>query len=188
MAMDGRGCDIAVVAVLLAAVTGCFSTPTPRYYTLDMRPSGETRPPVRLVVDRLRPSEALAREGILIQTSPTQIEYYAADQWAANLGELVTHKLEAEFADPADASRTVVVTGSILDFEQVDVPGGAEGYVRLALEFRDAGAGRYDPPLLEKTYEARVPAEAAAAEAVVRALSQGLKDVAAAIAKDAAAL
>ena len=177
-----RHCVLTAVLALLCA--GCLSGPPPRFYTLDMRPSGRAQAPVNLEFDRLRPAEALDREGILIQTSPTRIEYYAADQWAANLGELVTQKLEAEFAHENDAERTLVVTGTILDFGQVDLPNGAEAHVRLALEFREPGASRYDPPLLDKTYEARISAESPSPAAVVEALSRGLEDIAVAVATD----
>ena len=47
-------------------------------------------------VERLREVESLARKEILVQRTPTQIEYYAVDQWAAAPGELISQKLEAE--------------------------------------------------------------------------------------------
>lgn len=188
MRIIGKGYWSFVALIGVAAAAGCMSAPPPRYYTLDMRASGGVKPAIRIVVDRLQPAEALVRQEIMIQTTPTQVEYYAADQWAASVSELVSRKLEAEFGAPGDGARTVLLSGSILDFEQVDVPGGAEGYVKLAAAFHNGGGSRYDTPLLEKAYEARVPADAPTAEAVVRALSQALAGIAAEIARDADAL
>lgn len=179
-----RTCLFLVASATLTALGGCMSSPSPRYYTLDMRPSGRVSAPVRVEVDRLRPCQALDRENILVQISPTEIEYYAIDQWAADLGELVAQKLEAEFAGQGDRARTLVASGAILNFGQVDVAGGPEAHVRLALAFREAGASRYDAPVFQKTYDVRVPAEAAGAAAVVTALSRGLEQIAAAVAHD----
>lgn len=173
--------------MVLAA--GCASVPETNYFTLDMTPS---RPAPELttnvIVDRLRPSEALARPGIMIMKTPTQIEYYAADHWAANLGELVTQKLQAEFPATDPARPTVVVSGSILEFSQIDMPAGAEVSIRLELSMRPEGTSMYREPLLRKTYEHRASAPGMTAAAVVEALSQGLENVAAQLAADIARL
>ncbi len=173
----------AFVAVLAA---GCASSPAARYYTLDMQPSGRPRPQVNVDVDRLRPAEALARRDILVKTSPTQIEYYVSDRWAAGLGELVAEKLEAEFGEDLEARETVVITGTILSFEQVDIAGGAEAHIKLALSFRKEAEGPYAAPFLEKVYELTIPADGADAGAAVKALSRGLEDVADLIASEIA--
>jgi len=172
------GCVVLLVA-------GCASAPDPRYYTLDMRPSGAVQAEKNIRIDRLREAEPLARKDILIQRSPTEIEYYAVDQWAAALGELVSQKLEAELGPPEEGRATVVGTGTILDFGQVDVAGGAEASARLRIELRREDMGRYDEPLLTKTYAARLPAETPTPGAVVEALSRCLEKVAAEMASDA---
>jgi len=173
------------LAVFLA---GCVSPPAARYYTLDMRPSGTVKAPVNIEVDQLRESEAIGRKDILIKKSPTQIEYYARDQWAAALSEIVAQKLESEFGRAADNGKTIVITGTILDFEQVDTPDGAEAHVRLDLEFRRQDMSRYDPPLLKKIYQRILPADTRAPGEVVRALSRCLEKIAEEIASDAGAL
>lgn len=176
----------AVCLLMLTLLAGCASVTPMRYYTLDMAPSSQVHPTMNLTVDRMRTAESLARKDIQIAITPTEIEYYAADQWAANLSELVREKLAAEFGPPVDERRTLLLSGLILSFGQVDLPGGdAEGHVKIRIEFNEE---RYAPPLLEKIYEARTPAESATAPAVVRALSRCLEIIAAQIAEDAAKL
>jgi len=121
---------LALLTVVLGAV-GCTSTPAPRYYTLDMTPSTQRELPCNIMVDRLRPAESLVRSDILIHKTPTQVEYYALDRWAASLGELVAHKLNAEFGPIDEQRETIFLTGEILAFEQVDVPGGAQAHINI---------------------------------------------------------
>jgi len=177
-----------VTVLTVLWIAGCASAPDLRYYTLDMRPSGAAQAAKNIRIDRLREAEPLARKDILIQRSPTQVEYYAVDQWAATLGELVGQKLEAEFGPPEEGRPTVVVTGMILEFGQVDVSGGAEASVRLKLEFRGEDMGRYDEALLTKTYAARLPTGTPAPGAVVEGLSRCLEKLAAEIVSDAEGL
>jgi uncharacterized lipoprotein YmbA len=140
-------------------------------------------------VERLRPAEPLARRELLIQKSPTEIEYYARDRWAADLGELVAQKLEAEFGPAPDGAKILVISGAILSFGQADLPGGgAEAHIKLKLAYRPAGVSRYVKPLLEKTHEVRFETKAATPAAVVKGLSEGLERVAADIAADASGL
>lgn len=178
----------AVVVIALAGACGCATGPAPRYYTLDMQPSGSAKPACNIEIDRLRPAEALARNDIMIKKTATEIEYYAAHRWAAGPGELVREKLQTEFGRYPEAGRTVVVSGDILGFEQADVAGGAEARIKLDLEFRFEDAARNGPPILRKTYEATRAAERKTPEAVVEALSHALEDVAAAIVADVNAL
>jgi uncharacterized lipoprotein YmbA len=174
---------LGVVAVTLAA--GCAGSPQPRYYTLDMTPSGSVNPECNVAIERLRPHDALTRVDILVMKTPTQIEYYAFDRWAASLSELVSDKLRSEFGGHDPNRETVVVSGDILAFEQVDRDSGADAHIKLDLSFRKEGASRYSPPLLRKRYEISVPAEAARPAAVVEVLSAGLETIAAEIATDA---
>jgi len=178
----------AVLVIVLAAACGCATGPAPRYYTLDMQPTGSARPACNIEIARLRSSEALARNDIMIKKTATEIEYYAAHRWAADPGELVREKLQTEFGRNPEAEKTIVVSGDLLGFEQADVGGGAEARVKLDLEFRSEDAARNGPPILRKTYEATKAAERKTPEAVVEALSRALEDVAAAIVADAGAL
>jgi uncharacterized lipoprotein YmbA len=179
---------IMTLFLLGGLVAGCASTPGPSLYTLNMTPSAQAGSPVNIAVGRLRVAEALQNKRILIKKSPTEIEYYAAAQWAAGLDELLAEKLEAEFG-PADATRpSVVLSGSLLAFEQVDSPVGGEAHVRFEVEIRDEGASHYSKPKLSKIYDVRMPVPAATAGGVVEALSGGLETVARAIVVDASAL
>lgn len=169
-------------------VSSCASAPKIHYYTLDMTPSGATDPAVNVVVDRIRVSESLSRKDILIKQSVTEIEYYAANQWAAGLDELIAEKLDVEFGPWREDRATVHLIGTILAFEQVDVPSGAEAHAKIAFTFQPETEDRYADPALAKTYDVRVPADGAGAAATVRALSTCVERIASEIARDAAQL
>lgn len=172
--------------LLLVGIAGCSTTPLPKYFTLDMTPSGSAEAPRVAVVERLREAESLARRELLIQRSPTQIEYYTLDQWAAALGELVSQKLEAELCAGTSSREhaDLAVSGMIVNFGQVDSSGGAEAVARLNMEVRPEGQSRYDEALLRKTYEVRMPCGEKSPGAVVQALSKCLEKIAADIAAD----
>lgn len=174
-----------VIAAGIVALAGaCAHVETPRYYTLDMTPSGTAPARCNVTVERLRPSDALTRNDILIKKSPTEVEYYALDRWVSGLGELVSEKLGIEFGAPKAERETVVVSGQITAFEQVDTGEGAEGHARLALEVRAEKDGRYGEPLLKKTYDTSVRMERAGPAAAVHALSRALEQIAAGLAAD----
>ena len=174
--------------LLLILGAGCAHSPEPRFYTLDMTPSGKAIPSCNIEVERLRPHDALTRVDLMVKTSPTQIEYYALDRWAATLSELVPEKLRAEFGPHVNGRRTLVLSGTILAFEQVDTEEGAKAHVKLDLELRNEQDSRYAAPLLQKVYEIAVPAGQPAPAEVVRALSAGLEALAAQITADANAV
>lgn len=174
-----------VGAVLL---TACVSAPEIDYYTLDARPSGSTAATVNLEVGPMVAIEALAGRRIYIQSSPTRVDFYATDRWAASVGELVQQKLAVELGDSVPGRRTLALSGTVLDFGQVDAPGGPTALVRLAVEIRDAEDKRYHQPLLAKTYTASAPAAGVGADAVVTSLSRCVEQIAAEIASDAASL
>jgi len=174
--------------VMLCGLTACASAPEIRYYTLDMEPSGQVAPTVNLVVDQVRTTDALSRPQIMIQASPTRIEYYAADRWVGAPSELVRQKLTAEFGQPVDGRRTLLVSILVLSAEQVDVADGAAAKMRLSVSVRDSEMKRYQPPLLEKTYEASRAAPQATAAAVVEALSICAEEIAREIVSDSSAI
>ena len=177
-----------VSSVVLCVFCACASAPKIDYYTLGMESSGQTQPDVNLVVERLRTTEALARSQIMISASATRVEYYASDQWAGSVGELVQQKLAAEFGSPVEGRRTLMVSGTVLACEQVDVAGGAEARMKLGIVIRDPEKPRYEAPLLEKTYEARRSVSEPSSAAVVKGLSQCAERIAAEIAADASTL
>ncbi len=172
----------------LVALVGCTTTPAPRYYTLDMAPSGTVTPDCDFVVARIRATEPLARRDILVKKTPTEIEYYALEQWAADPGLLVSEKLAAELGHRPDAAKTIAVSGEVLAFEQVDRQSGVEAHLKLYLEFRTAEQRPLDEPAMKRTYELYLPVQTPPPAGVVLALSKGLEQIAAAVAADAAKL
>ncbi|MBL7648722.1 MAG: membrane integrity-associated transporter subunit PqiC [Candidatus Hydrogenedentes bacterium] len=177
---------LALAVVGLAA--GCATAPGPNLYTLNMTPASGDSGGVQIAVGRLRISEALQNKRILIKKSPTEIEYYAAAQWAAGLDELLAEKLGAEFGQPDPAGATCVLSGTLLAFEQIDGATGAEAHVRFAVEIRKEGTSYYSPPALAKTYDVRLPVAEPTAGGVVRSLSECLEQVAREIVADTSAL
>lgn len=172
---------------LLAGLMGCATAPPPRYYTLDMRPSGQT-PVVNIQVDRLTLAEPLSRPEIYIQSGATTVEYYASDTWVGNLADLIEEKLAVEFGPHDSQAPLLVLRGTIQAFGQIDTPSGAEAYIKLDVELRTAEGRRGGAPLLYKTYEDRAAAASATVGDVVIELSRGVERIAAAIASDARSL
>ena len=174
-----------LLIVMLWWLTACVSTPKISYYTLAMDPSGTVNAEVNLKMEGVRTTDALSRSRILIQASPTKIEYYATDQWAGSLAELVRQKLSVEFGPPVEGRQTFLVTAVLLSCEQVDTATGAEARMKLSVTVRDPAKKRYLEPLLAKTYEATRPSARPSAGAVVEALSLCAAQIAGQIAADA---
>jgi len=179
-----------IMTLLLLAVLagGCASSPEPSLYTLNMEPSAQAGSPVNIEMTRLRVAEALQNKRILIKKSPTEIEYYAAAQWAASLDELLAEKLALEFGEEEPNRETMVLNGSLLAFEQIDDPAGPVAHVRLAIEARKEGASQYSKPELAKIYDVREPAESPGPGGIVKSLSQCLEETARQIVADISAL
>jgi ABC-type uncharacterized transport system auxiliary subunit len=178
---------IGLIAVV-CALTACASAPKISYYTLAMDPSGQAEPAVNLVVEGVRTTDALARSQIMIQASPTEIEYYATAQWAGDLAALVRQKLTAEFGPVVEGRRTLALSVMVLSCEQVDGAGGAEARMMLSVTLRDPADAHSRQPLLEKTYEASRPVSRASAGGVVESLTVCAEEIAAEIAADATAI
>jgi uncharacterized lipoprotein YmbA len=174
--------------VLTLVLASCASTPDLDYYTLDMSSSGSARSDINLEVARFATSERVDRTQIVIQQTPTRIDYYSNERWASSVGEMVEHKLAAEFGPAIDGRRTFIVSGRVIAFEQVDSPSGPLALARLEITIRKGGAKGYETPLLEKTYEASRTADGNSVDAVVQALSRAIETIAAEIATDAAGL
>ncbi len=177
----------ATIAFMLV-LSSCASTPDLDYYTLDMSPSGTVTTDLNLHVFRFAISERIDRAQIVIQKSPTRIDYYSRDRWASSVGEMVEHKLAVEFGPAVDGRRTLMVSGKIVALEQVDSPSGPQALTRLEVKVRDSEAKGYEAPLLEKTYQAIRAADSNSVDAVVQALSRALEAIAAEIATDASSL
>ncbi|MCU0303623.1 MAG: ABC-type transport auxiliary lipoprotein family protein [Thermoanaerobaculales bacterium] len=177
-----------VVPLLMLLLGACASTPDVRTYTLDLRPAGAAQVDRRVRVERFVPTEALDRSEILVEASPTRVEHYATDRWVSSVGDQVRAKLAAELGATAAGGAELVIGGRVLAFGQVDGESGPSARVSLAIVVRDAGAGRAEAPLLERTYDVTRPAEGGLPEAVVVGLSRAMEAIAAELAADLAAL
>ena len=124
----------------------------------------------------------------MVEASETRVEYYATDQWAGDVGEIVQQKLAAEFGPPVEGRRTVRLSGAVLACGQVDGPGGPEARLKLLVTLRDAEQKRYREPVLEKTYEVSLPASGSGVDGVVAGLSRCAERIAGEIAADAGEL
>lgn len=172
----------------MCCLTACASAPKINYYTLAMGSSGTVKPSVNLVVERVRTTDALSRNQIMVLASPTRIEYYATDHWVGNLADLVRQKLTAEFGPQVEGRRSLALSVAVLSCEQVDGAGSDEARMQLRVTVRDLAEKRFREPLLEKTYEASRPVAHPTAGAVVEGLSLCAEKIAAEIAADAALL
>lgn len=170
------------------AITGCTSAPPSEYFTLDMRPSGAPAAPLNIEIGMINITEPLAQSNLLIKKSPTQVERYAAGQWAGGLDEMLKEKLRTELGVQSGSARSLTLTGDLLAFEQVDVAEGAVAHVKLDAELRETGKSRYTPALLKKTYDITVPAKAPEANEAVIALSRAVEQLAAQVVADASKL
>jgi ABC-type uncharacterized transport system auxiliary subunit len=174
----------AILVVMSLVFCGCTSAPKIDYYTLALEPSGNVESDHNMVVERFRTTEALGRSQIMIYTSPTEIEYYATDHWAGGIGELVQQKLSEEFGPHVDGQKTLIVSGSVLAFEQVDQPGGIAARIKLHVVVRDSEKKRYHAPLIEKTYSVTKPTSGPNPASVVQTLSQCVEEIALEIIED----
>ena len=175
-----------IVLIILTAA-GCVSVPEVNYYTLDLRSSGRISGAFVIDSVRIRVGEAVSRREIMIRTSPTQVEYYATQVWAAGLDEQISEKLKAEFgARPVPDSIRIDIVGELLAFEQVDTPEGADAHVKIDLTITRSIANSEEKIEFSKVYETTVAADAQTAPAVVEALSHATELIASEIAEDLA--
>ena len=173
-----------LLVLLVVTTSSCATRPPTRYYTLDMRYSAQAQPAFNFNVERFRVAQALSRDEIMIKTSPTEVEYYATDQWVANIGELVARKLQIEMGPRKEERTDLVIMGTIQAFEQLDTPDGTQVQIELDIEVRDSISSRYVAPLFQHRYRDVRSAENNNPASTVRALSFGLEAIAQAIAED----
>lgn len=183
MRSDGARLLLAAIAVALAGA--CVSTPETDLYTLDMTSSGAAEPGVNVKVEPLGAVDPLERPELLVQATPTRLEYYAVDQWAGDLGDLVRRKLEAELGPPVEGRPEYTVFGTVLSFQEVDGT-RPKALAEIHLGVRDDEALRYEEPIFEATYRVERPLEEAGADGLVRALSRAVEEIAAEFASDLA--
>lgn len=174
--------------ILIAIPCGCVTKADgPSYYTLDMMPSGLCDAGLQIMVDKVRVTDELARRQILVQTSPTEIEYYALAEWAGSVDELVREKLEAEFGPSQPDAPVYLLDATVYDFAQ-DEREAASAHLRMAIEVHEDGDSRYGAPLLKEVYDYQIPTESKRPAAVAAALSRALEQAAVQIGKDLLAI
>ncbi len=171
--------------LFVISLAGCASAPQYKYYTLDMRTSGEATPTAQLDTVKVAVADSLNRPEIMIRTSPTQIEYYAVDRWASGISEQITEKLLAEFGKAPAGAPSLWLEVLVLAFEQVDTASGADVRVKLDVHGGWYNDGRQVSDL-HKAFERTEHAASANAAAVVEALSRTVELIAADIAKESA--
>ena len=174
-----------IALTLIPLVAACASVPAYRYYTLDMRPSGNVSGSARLDSVVVRVGEALSKNELLVRTSPTQIEYYALDRWASGLDEQIAEKLLAEFSTASPNAPAIWIESNLLAFEQVDTPGGADAYVKIDVRAGWFNDGRRNTDV-HRIYDRTVPADSSTPDAVVQALSRTVEAIALDIANEPA--
>jgi ABC-type uncharacterized transport system auxiliary subunit len=150
-----------------------------------MQSSGYVAADYAVEFARLRPDPPLARNELLIRKGPNQVDYYRLDQWAGNVGDLVTRKLNTAFGTGVPGQQSIAASGQILRFEmEQQADGAAKAVARLALEFRKKGSSPYEEALLRKTYDAEEPLGEASPSSLATGLSKCLDGIAIAIADD----
>ncbi len=172
-----------LASILAAGLTGCVSAPKVSYYTLDMTPSGRGPHDVNVQVRDIQAVQGLNRPQIMIQTAPTEVDYYATADWVADVGELVRRKLAADLGPPVAGRPTVVVSGTLLDFEEVDRGDATAARATLHLVVRRADAA-FGPPLVDKVYEVTRTVGTRTPGAVVAVLSECVDAIAAELVAD----
>ena len=174
------------LAMLLVAA-GCAST-VASFYTLDMRAS-ESAAASGVALGRVSLSDGLSSGNLAVRTSPTEIEYYHAAQWAGNLSEQLHEKLASELGAAHAEGDTTVADVTVFAFEQQDLSETeARAYTKMEVHFRHADMSRYDTPLHAATYEETEPLEGLDAASLAAALSRCVESTARRMAADAAAL
>jgi len=169
----------------IVVLSGCASAPEYRYYTVDMQPHAQLTPAARVEGVRVVVNQALNRPEIMIRTSPTQIEYYALDRWAAGLDEQIRQKISAEFAVAAGELPAVEIICTLMAFEQVDTPAGPQ--VRATIDATIQSKSSRPIISIQKLYTVEEKAAAPGAAAAVEALSRAVEGIARLMAADIAA-
>jgi len=185
--MNLRAIPAALAALSFLLLQSCASTPA-SYYTLDLRPSAGAPNTATVSVGHVSLADTLAGGRMPVRTSPTQLDFYAAAQWAGNLAELVSEKFAAELG-PATAEDALLADIRLLAFEQQDLAEAqAQAYAKAQVQFRTGVMSRYENALLTRVYEASAPMATMDAPGLAEALSRCAEDIARRIAADAAAV
>jgi len=181
----------------LALLGGCASAPATRWFEIEYRltpPPGAAASGPRLVVGGFTAHPRCEREEIAYRKSATELGYYPFHRWALRPAEMVRLKLAEDLAASGRFSKVtlaehsggtrpgdVVLVGHLEQLEERDGPEGATGRVRLEVTIAapDGSAAR------TTMIEGEAPADAATAEAAVRAISRAMEDAVARWIRDA---
>ena len=110
----GHGRFALVVAAMLAASSGCASSPEPQFYTLVSSP-GSTFASGPLHIQLRRPGLPgyLDRPQIVRQEQPGELELSGAERWAAPLEDMVGSILAQNLAERLPSARVFTESGGI---------------------------------------------------------------------------
>ncbi len=177
----------AVCAALVSAL-GCASTPRTHFYTLHVAlrngPASSSNGPV-LVVEPFSAEPLAADTRLVYRTSPYTVDFYTYHQWAVDPAEQVTHALvevlrgsgrfSAVYVAPAATAGDLRLRGRVIELCEIDEGNQWYGQVTLDLTLLRNGAGEI---VWHKRFSQRIPAASRNPEAVVKALSEGVKKIA----------
>ncbi len=140
--------QLAATLGLLAVLAGasCGSVPRTNYYTLRVPSPPETRDPKTtflLGVEHFRATEMLRDDRIVYYESPTELNYYQYQRWGAAPATMLTQVTARQLDQmgiftevrvlPSREPMDYILTGRVLNYEEVDYEGGGKGRVALEL-------------------------------------------------------
>lgn len=183
-ALEEIAVSVAADAERIPPAPAKAEAPEVHLYTIDMTPSGKVQCRHNVAIERVQPNDSLTRADILIVRDETVVDRYPHDRWASGLAELIPEKLAAEFGHSQEGRKTVIISGAITGFEQVEDGGtGRAALVKMNLALRWADTTS-EAPVARKQYEATAPIEGDGARAAVNALSRATEQIALKIAED----
>lgn len=183
-ALEEIAVSVAADAERIPPAPAKSEAPEVHLYTIDMKPSGKVQCKHNVSIERIQPNDSLTRADILIVRDETFVDRYQYDRWASGLAELIPEKLTAEFGHSQEGRKTVIISGAVTGFEQVENGStGRAALVKMNLVLRWADTAS-EAPVLRKQYEATAPIEGDGARAAVNALSRATEQAALEIAKD----
>ncbi|MFW5966168.1 MAG: ABC-type transport auxiliary lipoprotein family protein [Persicimonas sp.] len=179
--------NILVIAVLVAAVSACGSTPETVHYRLDPNVEQDEQPPTQrptLALEQLSVDAAYDDTQIAYRTSPYRLQRYYYHRWVAPPGLMVTDTLRSAYAKTGrfrsvitgSASRSdMILSGQIAAIEEVDISEEEwQGRIVLDLRLRDSTTGDL---LWSVTVEERETLEERSPAGLAEALSEALERI-----------
>ena len=154
MRATSRSIGLAMVAWLVSA--GCARVPQIHYYLLDIPEKdapgsnidSPSRPGLRVGVENFLVSSPYDRDRIVYRVGSDSLEvgFYAYHRWASPLSRMMAEQTAAGLGkargialiEPVmpDRSYTAFLDGRLLALEEVDIAGGHEARLRVAMSLR----------------------------------------------------